>query len=187
MSAKPARPPVTYSDLEALPPHWVGEIVGGELVASPRPAIPHALVATRLSRLLDGQFSRGRSDPGGWVILYEPELHLARDVLVPDLAGWRRERLPESLQVAAMTVAPDWLCEVLSASTAAHDRATKLPAYAREGVRHAWLIDPALRTLEVLRLDGEHYTLLATHQGEAAVRAEPFDALALELKLLWEP
>lgn len=186
MATKPAKRPVVYADLEALPPHQVGEIVGGELVASPRPAIPHALVATRLSAELSGHFSRGRSGPGGWVILYAPELHLGGDVLVPDLAAWRRERLPKSLDVAAMTVAPDWVCEVLSPSTAAHDRAAKLPAYAREDVGHVWLVDPALRTLEVLRLDGERYTLLATHLDEAVVRIEPFEPLALELRLLWE-
>ncbi|MBF5045381.1 Uma2 family endonuclease [Aggregicoccus sp. 17bor-14] len=186
MCAKPARPPATYADLEDLPTGWVGEIVGGELVASPRPAIPHALVATRLAGLLDGAFSRGRSGPGGWLVLCEPELRLGGEVLVPDLAAWRRERLPASLDVAAMSVAPDWLCEVLSPSTAAHDRAVKLPAYAREDVGHVWLVDPALRTLELLRLDGAHYTLLATHHGEAAVHAEPYEPLALELRLLWE-
>jgi Uma2 family endonuclease len=187
MAAKTAKRPVAYADLEALPPGWVGEIMGGELVASPRPAIPHALVATRLSAELSSHFSRGRAGPGGWLVLYEPELHLGGDVMVPDLAAWRRERLPESLDVAAMTLAPDWACEVLSPSTAAHDRAAKLPAYAREDVGHVWLIDPALRTLEVLRLDGERYTLLATHRDAATVNVEPFEALALALRLLWEP
>ena len=185
MSVKPARRPATYADLEALPVGSVGEIVGGELVASPRPAFPHAIAASRLGELV-GPFARAPGRPG-WLIVDEPELHLGGDVLVPDLAGWRRERLPKSLDMAASTLAPDWLCEVLSPSTAAHDRAVKLPAYAREGVRHVWLLDPLLRTLEVVRLEGEHYTLLATHRGVEAVSAEPFDALALELRLLWEP
>lgn len=187
MATKPAPRPAVYADLESLPPSWVGEIVGGELVASPRPTIPHALVSSNLGAELIGPFVRGRGGPGGWVILDEPELHLGEDVLVPDLAGWRRERLPESLDLAAMTLAPDWVCEVLSPFTAAHDRAVKLPAYAREDVGHVWLIDPGLRTLEVLRLDGERYTLLATQRDAATVRPEPFEAHPLELRLLWEP
>jgi Uma2 family endonuclease len=184
MSAKSAHRPATYADLEALPPQSVGEIIGGELVSSPRPALPHAVAASRLGELI-GPFVRAPGRPG-WLIVDEPELHLGGDVLVPDLAGWQRERLPKTLDMAAATIAPDWVCEVLSPSTAAHDRGAKLPAYAREGVRSVWLIDPLLHTLEVLRLQGERYTLLATHQGKAAVHAEPFEALALELRLLWE-
>lgn len=177
--------PVTYTDLEALPPNMVGEIIAGELYASPRPAVPHAVAASRLGGELIGPFDRGRGGPGGWIILFEPELHLSGDVLVPDLAGWRRERLPKAPRAAAMTLAPDWLCEILSPSTEARDRSSKLPAYAREGVRHVWLLDPDVRTLEVFRLEGEHYSLLGTHVGEARVHAEPFEALELELNALW--
>jgi Uma2 family endonuclease len=177
--------PATYDDLEELPPNRVGEIIAGELYASPRPAVPHTLAASRLGGELIGPFDRGRGGPGGWLLLFEPELHLGDDVLVPDFAGWRRERLPTLPRTAAMTLAPDWLCEVLSPSTEARDRADKLPVYAREGVRHVWLVDPDLRTLEVFRLEGPHYTLLATHVGAARVRAEPFAALELELNALW--
>jgi Uma2 family endonuclease len=177
--------PATYADLEALPPHVVGEIIAGELYASPRPAAPHVVAASRLGGELLGPFDRGRDGPGGWIILFEPELHLGGDVLVPDFAGWRRERMPQPPRTAAFTLAPDWLCEVLSPSTAVLDRAVKLPVYAREGVRHVWLVDPELRTLEVFRLDGEKYTLLATHAGKSNVRAEPFEALELELAYLW--
>ena len=123
----------------------------GELYATPRPALPHARAATVLAVKLGGPFDR--NGPGGWVILVEPELHFGNDVLVPDLAGWRRERVPTLPADAFMTLAPDWICEVLSASTETLDRGKKLRIYAREGVHHAWLVDPLRRTLEVLGLE----------------------------------
>jgi Uma2 family endonuclease len=180
------RRPATYADLEALPANMVGELIAGELYASPRPATPHAAVASRLGGELMGPFNRGRGGPGGWILLDEPELHLGEDVLVPDLCGWRRERMPKLPRTAAITLAPDWVCEVLSPSTRALDRAVKLPMFARECVRHVWLVDPEARTLEVLRLEGERYTLLVTHSGLAHVRAEPFEAFELDLPFLWD-
>ncbi|MCY1036266.1 Uma2 family endonuclease [Corallococcus sp. BB11-1] len=181
-----AKKPATYADLEALPAHVVGELVAGELYASPRPALPHAAAASMLMAALGGPFSLGVGGPGGWLILSEPELHLGDDVLVPDLAGWRRERVPRVPDATAFTLAPDWLCEVLSPSTRALDRKVKLPVYAREGVRHVWFIDPRSRTLEVLRLEAGRYTLLATHSGLGPVHAEPFEVLALDLGFLWD-
>jgi len=175
----------TYAELEALPDNVVGEIVGGVLHVSPRPASPHAVVASRLGVMLGGPFDLGSGGPGGWVLLDEPELHLGEDVLVPDLAGWRRERMPRTPRVNAFTLAPDWVCEVLSPSTAVLDRADKLAVYAREGVRHVWLIDPDVFTLEVFRLEGARYSLLGVHSGPARVRAEPFEALELTLSLFW--
>ncbi|HYO51810.1 Uma2 family endonuclease [Archangium sp.] len=180
------REPATYADLEALPEDVVGEIIGGELHVSPRPAAPHTVAASVLGVELGGPFHRGRGGPGGWVLLDEPELHLGQDVLVPDLAGWRRERMPRAPRTAAFTLAPDWVCEVLSPSTATLDRAAKLPVYAREGVRHVWFLDPEARMLEVFRLEGVRYSLLVTHTGTARVRAEPFEALELELAALWD-
>ena len=185
MSDKPRRP-ATYEDLEALPPHQVGEIIAGELYASPRPATPHALAASSLGGELIRPFQRGRGGPGGWLILDEPELHLGADVLVPDLAGWRRERMPQMPRAPALTLAPDWLCEVLSPSTEERDRAAKLPVYARAGVRHVWLVDPDVRTLELFRLEDARYVLLNTWAGEVSVRAEPFEAIELTLNVLWE-
>jgi Uma2 family endonuclease len=179
------RKPATYADLEALPEHVVGELIAGELHVSPRPALPHTVAASRLGGKLVGPFDEGSGGPGGWLILDEPELHFGEDVLVPDLAGWRRERMPRPPRTAALTLAPDWVCEVLSPSTAALDRGIKLPIYARQGVRNIWLMDPEARTLEVFRWEGARYVLLVTHTGLARVRAEPFEALELELSFLW--
>jgi Uma2 family endonuclease len=135
--------------------------------------------------MLVGPFQFGKGGPGGWFILDEPELHFGEDVLVPDLAGWRRERMPMLPGAAAVDLAPDWACEVLSASRAWFDRSVKVPVYAREGVSHVWLVDPKERSLEVFRLEGGHYSLMGKYEGTARVRAEPFETLELELELLW--
>jgi Uma2 family endonuclease len=189
MQAVPRVPPfdrpATYEDLEKLPPEQVAEIVDGELHASPRPAPPHAVAESSLMELLGPPFRRGHGGPGGWQILIEPEVHLGRDVLAPDLAGWRLDRMPRVPATAFFPVSPDWVCEVVSLSTASLDRVKKLAVYAREEVRHAWLIDPMARTLEVLRLDAGRWTILSTHAGTEVVRAEPFDAVEFELGLLW--
>lgn len=181
----PARRVATYEDLLQLPAHVVGEIIAGSVITHPRPAAAHANAASNLGGELYGPFRKGQGGPGGWIILDEPELHLHRDILVPDLASWRRERMPEVPEVAAFDVAPDWVCEVLSPATSATDRADKLPIYAREGVGHVWLMDPIARTLEVFRRDGANWLLVATWRGEAQVRAEPFDAIVLDLSALW--
>jgi Uma2 family endonuclease len=179
------RKPATYADLEALPDDVRGELIGGVLHASPRPAKPHTFVNSRLGIELGGLFDRGRNGPGGWCILYEPELRLGEDVLIPDLAGWHRERMPGPQETPTYPVPPDWVCEVLSPSTKALDRKVKLPVYAREGVRHVWLLDPKARTLEVFRLDGTALALLATYSGQDSVRAEPFEAAELSLAYVW--
>jgi Uma2 family endonuclease len=174
----------TYDDLLRLPEHVTGEILAGELHAQPRPTARHALVETGIARELSGPFDRGRGGPGGWVILVEPEQHLAAHVIVPDLAGWRRERLP-AIPDGAIDVVPDWVCEILSPSTAVKDRKIKLPIYAALGVGHAWLADPAARTVEVLRRTDANWTLVATWSDQDLMRAEPFDAVAIELAPLW--
>jgi len=185
MSHEPRRR-ATYEDLESVPPNCVGEIVDGELYVSPRPAFRHSRAATELSSLLAGPFGRGEAGPGGWLILFEPEVHLGGDALVPDLAGWRRERMPEMPDVVAGTLAPDWVCEVLSPSTAVLDREKKMRSYAREGVSHLWLVDPLRQALEVFRLEGQRWSQQGTWSGHVTVQAEPFEALALKLGLLWE-
>ena len=181
-----ARRVATYEDILAAPPNKVAEIMGGELRLSPRPAKPHAAAASALGEELGPPFKRGRGGPGGWILLDEPELHLGADVVVPDLAGWRRERLPVLTDDEPhFSLAPDWACEVLSTSTARYDRAEKLPIYARENVSHVWLVDPMDRLLEVLRLENGRYSLLGVHRDDAQVRVEPFDAIEFQLGVLW--
>ncbi len=177
--------PATYADIEALPEHVVGEILDGELIVSPRPASPHAIAASRLGIEIGGPFDRGKAGPGGWVILDEPELHFGPNVIVPDLAGWRRERMPHVPDVPFFQLPPDWLCEVLSPSTARIDRSRKMRHYARARVQHLWLVDPLATTLEVYRLDGDGWRLVDTFDGDVSVRPEPFDAVELDLTNLW--
>jgi Uma2 family endonuclease len=186
--SEPARKRARYEDLFALPPNQVGEIIDGVLYAQPRPATRHARATSVLGGDLEPAFGRGRGGPGGWIILYEPEIHLGAepDILVPDLAGWRRARMPELPDAAFLTLAPDWACEVLSPSTHKLDRHRKMPVYQREGVGHVWLVDPIERTLEIFRLDGESYRLVATQADDERCRAEPFDAIELELGALWQ-
>lgn len=152
--ASPAPRRATYSDLLAVPSRLIAELIGGDLHTQPRPGGPHAAAASILGMVVGNPFHRGSGGPGGWVILDEPELHLDEDVLVPDLAGWRRERMPAIPETAAFELAPDWICEVLSPSTEAIDRTEKLPIYAREKVDHVWLLNPRLQMLEAFVLDG---------------------------------
>jgi len=170
-----------------VPDHMVAEIVDGELYASPRPASPHALATSALGQDL-GPFSRRRGTPGGpggWWILDEPELHFGEDVLVPDLAGWRHERMSTVPDVAYFELPPDWLCEVVSPTTGRLDRVRKMPVYAREGVHHLWLVDPIARTLEVYRLDGQCWVVVSAHGGAEAIRAEPFADLEIDISRWW--
>ena len=184
--AEAAKRRVTYDDLLAVPARFIAEIIHGQLVTQPRPASRHARASSWLGAELHEPFERGRrGGPGGWILLDEPELHLQEDVLVPDLAGWRRERMPELPDTAAFVLAPDWVCEVLSPHTSASDRADKMPIYARESVAHIWIIDPLAHTLEAYRLDGSNWKLLGTWRDDAVVQVEPFDAFNLELAGLW--
>jgi Uma2 family endonuclease len=186
VGAKRAQP-ATYEDLCALPENVIGEIIGGELYAQPRPGVPHTIASSNLGGMLFGPFRMGSDGPGGWIVLDEPELHLGdpTDVLVPDLAGWRRERMPEAPSTPAIRIPPDWVCEILSPSTALKDRSKKLPVYARERVQHVWLIDPDAKSLEVLRLSGDVWQIVATYGEDQRVRAEPFEAIELDLAVLW--
>lgn len=189
MSELKRKKPATYEDIEELPLGWVGELLEDELYAHPRPAYTHLQVSSRLSALLMTCFDEGVGNLGGWCLLSEPELHFGRDVLVPDIAGWRRERppCPPGSNPPFITLAPDWVCEVLSPSTASIDRVRKMPVYQREGVSSAWLIDPRKCTLEVYHLGRGGWRLAAWHAGNTVVRAEPYEAVPLDLGLLWSP
>jgi Uma2 family endonuclease len=181
----PHRNPATERDLDDLPEDVVGHIVNGELIVFPRPEAPHTEAATNLTGFLFAPFRRGIGGPGGWIILVEPKIRFSSQILVPDLAGWRRERFV-SPRKGPYTVSPDWICEVLSPSTMRFDRTTKLPIYAREGVAHVWLLDPVARTLEVLRLQDGRWLIAAVHGNEDKVQAEPFEAVEIDLSLIWE-
>lgn len=175
----------TYQDVLDAPPHRVAEIIDGTLHTHPRPATRHAWASTGLTEIIGPPFNRGRGGPGGWWIVDEPELHVGEDILVPDLAGWRRTRMPEYPDTAYFTLAPDWVCEVLSPSTRAFDQGEKRAVYAREGVGHLWFVDPDVRTLEAFELRDGHWVLLDTPTGGASVSLPPFDAISFGLGDLW--
>jgi Uma2 family endonuclease len=183
--SKPAERLADYSHLLSAPPHLIAELIAGVLHTQPRPAPRHARAGSSLGVCLGGPFDHGRDGPGGWWILDEPECHLGADVLVPDLAGWRRSRMPELPDAAWFELAPDWVCEVLSPCTARHDRVRKLPIYARHGVGYLWLVDPDQLTLEAYRLSDGHWLLLTSHAEDDVVRAAPFEAVEFDLGKLW--
>jgi Uma2 family endonuclease len=180
----------TYADYAAVPEHKDAELINGTLYVFPKPAPPHVQVASDLGADLSGPFRRGRGGPGGWRILDEPELHFGPaddvDILAPDIAGWRIERMPELPEIAYFTLAPDWVCEVLSPSTEKFDRIDKMPIYARERVKYAWLVHPIRQTLEAFTLSADGFWMVTgTHSGNCSVRIPPFDAIELDLSLLW--
>ena len=184
--AEPARRIATYEDILALPENLVGEIIHGQLHTMPRPAPRHARAYSALGGTLGGAYDWSPSGPGDWWIIDEPELHLGGHVLVPDLAGWRRERMPSLPETAWFELAPDWVCEILSPGTARTDRAVKMPIYAGLGIPHLWLVDPDARTLEVYSLAPQaRWLLLATLQGDDPVSQLPFEALSFSLAMLW--
>lgn len=176
----------TYQDvLDALdaPEHLVAELLDGDLVLSPWPGGTCCSVTSMLGGELLPPFRNGVGGPGGWVIVLKPELRLGANVLVPDLAGWRLARMPSVPET--FTVVPDWVCEVASPSTEKLDRGRKLPLYAAAGVAHAWMVHPQLRMLEVLRLHAGQWLSVGVYIDDEKVRAEPFDAIELDLANLW--
>lgn len=178
--------PATYADIEALPPNIVGEILFGRLVTHPRPARPHIQAASMLGYELIGPYSKGLGGPGGWYIFDEPEIHAQGHIVVPDIAGWRRENLTDGLEVAHFTVPPDWVCEFLSPSTRRHDKGEKRTIYADLGVSHLWYVDPSNRCLEVFRLSGADWIASHTFFDDDPVTAPPFDAATFSLANLWD-
>jgi Uma2 family endonuclease len=177
--------PATYQDVLDAPEHMVAELIRGALYLQPRPGLPHARVSSSLGIEIGGPFDRGRGGPGGWWIIDEPELHFGEDVVVPDVAGWRRERLPRFPSGPWTDIAPDWVCEVLSPSTRRLDLTEKREVYAAAGVHFLWHLDPTDRTLEAFELGDGAWTLVAAYAGEGEVRVPPFDAVGFDLEVLW--
>lgn len=183
----PAQRQATYEDLLQVPDRFIAEIIDGELVTAPRPALPHSHAASNIVQDI-GPFSRSLGGPegsGGWWILIEPELHLGSDILVPDLAAWKRDRMPTVENIPYTEQAPDWVCEIVSPSTGRVDRVRKMPIYAREKVSHLWLVDPLQQTLEVYRLEGHGWFVVSSHGDTENVHAEPFDALEIDISRWW--
>lgn len=180
-----AKTEATYADLEKVPPHLVAEIIHGVLETHPRPVPRHGIAANSLSDELTSPFQKGRGGPGGWIFITEPELHLGPHVLVPDLAGWKRERMPSLPKNVGITVSPDWACEILSPSTARIDREAKLPIYAAQGVGFVWLIDPASRFLDAYQNVAGKWMLVGTATGDGDVCLRPFDAITFSLNELF--
>ena len=175
----------TYQDVLDAPAHRVAELIDGTLYTHPRPAMPHARASSALGGKIGGPFDYDAGGPGGWWIVDEPELHLGEEIVVPDLAGWRREGMPQYPDTAYVTLAPDWVCEVLSASTRKVDLLEKRPLYAREGVGHLWLVEPTDRTLEAFELHDGQWLLIASAKDDEAVSIRPFDAITFNLGDLW--
>jgi Uma2 family endonuclease len=173
--------PASYSDLEAVPENLVAEIIDGALETHPRPRPRHARATARLTRQLTNRYEEGEGDHGGWIFMIEPELHLGPHVVVPDLAGWRAERLTAEPDDAFIDIEPDWVCEILSPSTVRLDRGAKRRIYADAGVGHLWLLDPLEGTLEAFALSGRNWLLLGTTQRGEVVHAAPFEAASFPL------
>lgn len=188
----------TYDDLLAVPGHLTAELIDGVVYAMARPRVRHAASSSAMGVHLGAAFGLRRpiGGPGGWVLLDEPELHLGALlgtssptdlVLAPDMAGWRRERLPEAPDAAALELAPDWICEIISPSTAGHDRITKMEWYGRVGVPWAWIVDADARSIEVYHHDGSNWVFLGGVVGQTPSRIQPFDAVEFDISEWWAP
>ncbi|HEX7681285.1 MAG TPA: Uma2 family endonuclease [Thermoanaerobaculia bacterium] len=180
-----SRRAATYQDLLDAPENMVAELIDGDLYTWPRPAGPHADMSSVLGMLIGFPYRLGRGGPGGWWIVDEPELHLGEQVVVPDLAGWRREMMPRIPKDHRFVIPPDWVCEVISPSTARIDRGRKMDIYAVHGVAWLWIIDPIARLFEVFTLEGERWSRVHTYSGSDVVRAEPFPEAEIDLASIW--
>jgi Uma2 family endonuclease len=182
---KQPRRPATYADVEAAPPHLVAEIIDGELVTHPRPSPRHGASASALAGELTGPFQKGRGGPGGWTFIVAPEISFGEQLLVPDIAGWRRERLQSYPDKNYLTVAPDWVCEILSGSTEKRDRTVKMRIYAEAGIPHLWLIDPRLQILEAFERTEGRWTKAGAWNSDDQVSTPPFEVTSFSLADLW--
>jgi Uma2 family endonuclease len=182
----PGNKKAVYDDLYTIPENMTGEIINGELIVTPRPSQKHVHTASTLDKKIGSPYQLGEGGgPGGWVILVEPEVKFGEDVVVPDLAGWRKDRYPKTGETNWISITSDWVCEVLSPSTLRLDRVKKMPLYGQYGVPHFWLIDPVARTLEVFRLESGRWSLLGAFSEDEKVRVEPFQEIEIDLSILW--
>ena len=185
---KPSAKAPTLADLDALPPGVVGEIIEGVLYTMTKPRARHQRTGLEIGSGLLGPFDHGRGGPGGWWIITEPGIELPNTPEIsPDVAGWRRERMPEMPIDEPIRVVPDWVCEILSPTTRRHDLLRKLPYYARVAVPFLWLVDIEARVLTAHRLDGSDWRIIGTYSDETEVRIPPFDAVPLNVTDWWPP
>lgn len=183
--SEPAKRRATYDDLYTIPDNTTGEIMDGELVLTPRPSARHSNLEFVLSTRLGPPYRFGEGGPGGWVILLEQEIMFGEDLLVPDFSGWRKGRFPGIPEKNWISVPPDWVCEILSPSSASLDRVRKMPIYAQHGVQYLWLMNPIEKTLEVYRLESGRWFYSAAFAGDDKARAEPFQEIELNLADFW--
>ena len=183
MADSPKR--ATYADIEAAPEHLVAEIIDGTLLTHPRPSPRHSLTFVALADQLTGPFQFDKDGPGGWVFLAEPELRLGANIIVPDLAAWRSERIPSTPDTSTISLPPDWICEIVSASTETRDRTTKMRIYGEAGTPYLWLIDPRQQMLEAFELRGGQWMVAGGWSADGVVRAAPFEAVPFPVAKLW--
>jgi Uma2 family endonuclease len=188
-TTKPSMKPPTLEDLDALPPGIVGEIIEGVLYTMTKPRARHQRTGLEIGSGLLGPFDHGRNGPGGWWIIAEPGIELPNNTkeISPDVAGWRRERMPELPVDEPIRVVPDWVCEILSPTTRRHDLLVKLPYYARIGVAYHWLVDLEARVLIAHRLESADWRIIGTYSNETEARIAPFDAVPLDVADWWPP
>ena len=181
-----ARRPATSADIEALPPDVIGEIINGALFTQPRPSVQHSFSATSLTDEVVGPFQKGRGGPGGWTFLTEPELILGPHTLVPDLVGWRKDRMPRVPRTKRVeNICPNWVCELLSDATEKRDRGEKRVIYAAYGVDHLWLVDPRVCSVEVFQRQDRQWLAIGYYTDSDKVAAPPFEAITMDLSVMW--
>jgi Uma2 family endonuclease len=185
---KPSPKAPTLADLDALPPGIVGEIINGVLYTMTKPRAPHQNTTRRIGGRIGDRFEDGIEGPGGWWILPEPGIELPNTPEIsPDVAGWRRERMPELPVDEPIRVVPDWICEILSKTTRRHDQLVKMPYYAEVGVAYAWTVDLEARELTAHRLESRHWVTIGTYSDQTEARIAPFDAVPLNVADWWPP
>jgi Uma2 family endonuclease len=183
--SEPAKKRATYDDLYSIPENMTGEIIDGELIVHPRPSRKHTFTASALDKKIGTPYQFGEGGPGGWIIIVEPEIQLGEHTMVPDLAGWKRERFPIEEDTNWISVAPDWICEILSPSTYRLDKMKKMPIYADHGVGYFWLMDPLYRVLDTYRLESGKWVASGSFYEDDKVRAEPFQEIEFSLEDMW--